>query len=122
SRATDDVAEISQAAPRIVPALTGSVFTVAVTLVGMAVIDLRYAAALLVLVPVHVLAVRYYLRHAPQVYAAQRAAMAERAHHLLASLPGLTTVRAYWLAEAHLLRTRAAAWQMARKRVLARHE
>src|SRR5690625_1136563 len=46
SRATDDVAEISQAAPRIVPALTGSVFTVAVTLVGMAVIDLRYAAAL----------------------------------------------------------------------------
>ena len=120
SRATDDVAEISQAAPRIVPALTGSVFTVAVTLVGMAVIDLRYAAALLVLVPVHVLAVRYYLRHAPQVYAAQRAAMAERAHHLLASLHGLATVRAYRLEEAHLHRTRTASWQVVRWELLAR--
>ena len=120
SRATDDVAEISQAAPRIVPVLTRSFFTVVVTLVGMALVDYRYALALLVLLPVHALAVRYYLRHAPQVYVAQRAAMAERAQHLLTSLHGLETVRAYRLEEQHLRRITAASWQVVRWNLLAR--
>ena len=120
SRATDDVAEISQAAPRIVPVLTRSFFTVVVTLVGMAVIDYRYALALLVLLPVHALAVRYYLRHAPQVYVAQREAMAERAQHLLTSLHGLETVRAYRLEQSHLHRITAASWQVVRWNLLAR--
>src|SRR5699024_2160394 len=45
---------------------------------------------------------------------------AERAHHLLASLHGLATVRAYRLEEAHLHRTRTASWQVVRWELLAR--
>ncbi|MBV2364643.1 ABC transporter ATP-binding protein [Streptomonospora nanhaiensis] len=112
SRATDDVAEISQAAPRIVPALTGSLFTIAVTVVGIAVVDYRYALAVAVIVPVHVFAVRWYLRNAPQVYAAQRAAMAERAHHLLTSLHGIETVHAYRLQDRHNGRIARASWEV----------
>ncbi|MDA0564474.1 ABC transporter ATP-binding protein/permease [Streptomonospora sp. S1-112] len=112
SRATDDVAEISQAAPRIVPALTSSLFTIAVTLVGIAVVDYRYALAVAVIVPIHVFAVRWYLRNAPQVYTAQRAAMAERAHHLLTSLHGIDTVHAYRLQDRHNARIARASWQV----------
>ena len=39
SRAGDDVAEVAQAIPSVVPAVTGAFVTIAVTVVGMAVID-----------------------------------------------------------------------------------
>jgi ATP-binding cassette subfamily C protein len=113
SRAGDDVAVVGEAVPSVVPALAGSFFTIAVTVVGMAVIDPWYALVLLVVVPVHVLAVRGYLRHAPQVYAGERAAMADRAQHLLDSLRGLESVRAYGLAPEHLGRIARVSWAVA---------
>jgi len=113
SRAGDDVAVVAEAIPSVVPALAGSFFTIAVTLVGMAVIDPWYAVVLLVVVPVHALAVRGYLRHAPQVYAGERAAVADRAHHLLDSLRGLESVRAYGLAPAHIVRIARVSWAVA---------
>ncbi|KQQ01584.1 MULTISPECIES: ABC transporter ATP-binding protein [unclassified Rathayibacter] len=120
TRAGDDVAEVSDAIPSVVPAVTGALFTIAVTLVGMAVIDLRYAAAMLVIVPVHVLAVRWYLRSAPSVYAAERSAMSDRAQRLLDSLRGLESVRAYGLGRAHLQRIAAASWSVVRVTMRAR--
>ncbi|MFD6139507.1 ABC transporter ATP-binding protein [Promicromonospora sp. NPDC060271] len=114
SRAGDDVAEVAAAIPAVVPALTGSLFTIVVTFGGMAVIDPRYALALLVIVPVHVLAVRRYLRGAPRLYAGERAAMAHRAQHLLDSLRGIETVRAFDLSGRHLVRIRAASWAVVR--------
>ena len=120
SRAGDDVAEVSQAIPSVVPAVAGSLFTIAVTVVGMAVIDLWYAVALLVVVPVHVLTVRWYLRTAPAIYAGERAAMADRAQHLLDSLRGIETVRAYRLAPLHLERIGAVSWAVVRWTMRAR--
>ncbi|SKB00157.1 ATP-binding cassette, subfamily C [Agreia bicolorata] len=113
SRAGDDVAVVAEAIPSVVPALAGSFFTIAVTIVGMAVIDPWYALVLLVVVPVHALAVRGYLRHAPQVYAGERAAMADRAQHLLDSLRGLESVRAYGLAYEHIGRIARVSWAVA---------
>ena len=113
SRAGDDVAVVAEAIPSVVPALAGSFFTIAVTIVGMAVIDPWYALVLLVVVPVHVLAVRGYLRHAPQVYAGERSAMADRAQHLLDSLRGLESVRAYGLAPEHIGRIARVSWAVA---------
>jgi ATP-binding cassette subfamily C protein len=113
SRAGDDVAVVAEAIPSVVPALAGSFFTIAVTVVGMAVIDPWYALVLLVVVPVHVLAVRGYLRHAPQVYAGERAAMADRAQHLLDSLRGIESVRAYGLAVDHIGRIARVSWAVA---------
>ncbi|MFC7625312.1 ABC transporter ATP-binding protein [Microlunatus sp. GCM10028923] len=112
SRASDDVARVAEAVPRVTPALTGSLFTIVLTFAGMAVLDLRYALALLVIIPVHVLAVRWYLRVAPPVYAAERAAMAERANHVLAGLRGLDTVLAYRLSGRHSRRIAAASWEV----------
>ena len=113
SRAGDDVAVVAEAIPSVVPALAGSFFTIAVTIVGMAVIDPWYALVLLVVVPVHVLAVRGYLRHAPQVYAGERSAMADRAQHLLDSLRGIESVRAYGLAPEHIGRIARVSWAVA---------
>ena len=120
SRAGDDVAAVSEAIPSVVPALAGSLFTIAVTVVGMAVIDAWYALALVVVVPVHVLAVRWYLRHAPDVYAGERAAMADRAQHLLDSLRGIESVRAYGLASHQLGRIAAVSWSVVRWTMQAR--
>lgn len=110
ARAADDVAEVSDAIPQVVPALVGAAFTIAVTLAGMAVIDPWYALALVVVVPIHVIAVRRYLRTAPPVYAAERASMADRAQLLLDSLRGRESVRAYGLAPSHLTRISRASW------------
>jgi len=110
ARSGDDVAEVSDAVPRVLPALVGAAFTIAVTLVGMAVLDPWYAVALVAIVPLHVSAVRRYLRVAPEVYAAERAAMADRAQHILDTLRGLETVRAYDAASTHLSRIAAASW------------
>lgn len=120
SRAGDDVAEVAEAIPAVVPALTGSFFTIVVTFGGMAVIDPRYALALLVILPVHVFAVRRYLRGAPRLYAGERAAMAHRAQHLLDSLRGIETVRAFDLSGRHLVRIRAASWAVVRWTIHAR--
>ena len=114
SRAGDDVSQVSAAVSSVIPALSQSAFTIVMTFAGMAVVDWRYALALLVILPVHILTVRWYLRTAPQIYAAERAAMAERAHHLLASLHGLRAVHAYRLGTAHSTRIAAASWQAVR--------
>ncbi len=114
SRASDDVAEISDSIPRIVPAFTGALFSIAVSLIGMAVIDVRLAGALLVTLPVYVLTMRWYLRTAPGVYAAERAAVATRAHHVLASLRGLDSVLAYRLSDRHGARIALSSWEVVR--------
>ncbi len=82
------------------------------TFAGMAVLDLRYALALLGIIPVHVLAVRWHRRAAPPVYAAERAAMADRAHQVPAGLRGLDTVLAYRMSGRHGRRIAAASWQV----------
>jgi len=120
SRAGDDVAEVSDAIPSVVPAVTGSLFTIATTLVGMAIIDPWYAVALLVIIPVHVFAVRFYLRTAPQIYAAERSAMADRAQRLLDSLRGIDSVRAYGLGSHHLVDIATSSWAVVRVTMRAR--
>jgi ATP-binding cassette subfamily C protein len=120
SRATDDVSAVSIAISQVVPALATSVFTIALTLVGLALLDVRFLIVAIVVLPVHVLAVRMYLKHAPPIYAAERAAMAERAHHVLGSIHGLDTARAFVLT--HVLGARIASfsWSVVRWEMRAR--
>ncbi|GAB3310603.1 ATP-binding cassette domain-containing protein [Epidermidibacterium keratini] len=113
SRATDDVAMISEVAPRAVPAIGGAAFTIVTTLGGMAVLDWRFALAMLLILPVHVLAVRWYLHNAPQIYRAERAANADKAARLLAALRGVETVRAFNLEERERTAIGAASWRVA---------
>ncbi|MCS3778740.1 ABC transporter ATP-binding protein [Tsukamurella ocularis] len=120
SRATDDVGAVSQAISRGVPALARSGFSVAVTIAGFAALDWRFLAVVVVVLPVYVLGARMYVRVAPPVYRSERAAMAERAHHMLGSIRGLPTVHAYDLMDRASLRVSDGSWRVVRWTMRAR--
>lgn len=120
SRATDDVDEVSSAIDAVVPALSASLFTVALTAVGLTALDWRFLAAVVVVVPIYVFAVRWYLRNAPGIYAAERAAMGLRAHQVLGSVRGLRTVHEFDMAPALAGRVGTHSWEVVRWSMRAR--
>lgn len=95
SRSTDDVAELSAAITETVPVLAKSIFAIASTGVALLTVDWQYLVVILAVTPLYFLAGRYYLRRAPDRYAAERAAMADRARRLLEAIHGRDTVRAF---------------------------
>ncbi|MGB4780004.1 ABC transporter ATP-binding protein, partial [Microbacterium sp.] len=113
SRSSDDVAQIADAAPAIIPAFTATGFTIAVTLAGMTAIDLWYGLALVVVLPVYVITVRWYLRTAPPIYAAERAAMSTRAQQLVESQRGYDTILGFGLGTQRHERVLTASWTVA---------
>lgn len=120
SRATDDVVVVSEAISRGVPALSRSGFTVIVTMFGLAAIDWRFLVVVVAVLPVYWAGVRMYLRTAPPVYKAERAAMAERAHHVLGSIRGLSTVHAFALEQQASDRIARGSWGVVRWSMRAR--
>lgn len=99
SRSSDDVTAVTDAAPAAIPALTVAAFTIVVSLGGLAALEWPYAAAFLVVLPVYVLAMRWYLRTGPPVYRAERAAMSTRAQQIVESQRGYATVLGFGLAQ-----------------------
>ncbi|CUU59431.1 ATP-binding cassette, subfamily C [Parafrankia irregularis] len=99
SRSSDDVTAVADAAPAVIPALTVTSFTIVMSLGGLAAVEWPYAAALVVVLPVYVLSMRWYLRTGPRVYLAERAAMSARAQQILESQRGYATVLGFRLAE-----------------------
>ncbi|WP_448851083.1 ABC transporter ATP-binding protein [Corynebacterium sp. 335C] len=120
SRATDDVAQVSTAVTQTLPVAAGAVFTVLVSIAGVGTVDWRFMLAFLVVLPVHWLAVRTYLRIAPPVYAAERAAMAERARVMLSTIHGRPAVRAFRLEDLRRRGISRWSWQTVRHTVDAR--
>ena len=114
SRSSDDVAQIADAAPQIVPAVTGAGFTIAVTLVGMTALDPWYGLALVVVLPVYLVTLRWYLSTAPGIYAAERAAMSNRAQQIVESQRGHDTILGFGLSELRHDRVLAASWNVSR--------
>ncbi|MGO2683809.1 MAG: ABC transporter ATP-binding protein [Microbacterium sp.] len=112
SRSSDDVAQVADAAPQVIPVFTMTGFTVAVTLVGMTILDWWYGLALLIVLPVYVITVRWYLRTAPRIYRAERAAMSIRAQQLLESQRGYDTVLGFGLTEHRHQRVLQASWRV----------
>ncbi|MCK0089315.1 ABC transporter ATP-binding protein/permease [Rhodococcus sp. F64268] len=120
SRATDDVEEVSRAISTVMPALSTSLFTVLLTAVGLTALDWRFLAVLVVALPIYVLAVRWYLRKAPAIYAAERAAMGLRAQQVLGGVRGLRTVHAYDLSPRLADRIGSHSWEVVRWSMRAR--
>ncbi|WP_305093913.1 ABC transporter ATP-binding protein [Prescottella sp. R16] len=120
ARATDDVDEVSRAVGTVVPALTTSLFTILLTAVGLTALDLRFLVVLVLAVPVYAFAVRWYLRNAPQIYAAERAAMGLRAQQVLGAVRGLRTVHAYDIAPRLAGRIGSHSWEVVRWTMRAR--
>ncbi|MCH0541870.1 ABC transporter ATP-binding protein [Streptomyces sp. MUM 203J] len=101
SRVTGDVTLIAKAVRQALPEFTSAFLTIVLTLAGLAVLDWRFLAAVLVAVPVHVLTVRWYIPRAATVYAAHRVATGALQHQLLDSVGGVRTVRAFRLGGRH---------------------
>lgn len=114
SRATDDVSEVSIAIGRAVPALSTSAFATILTVAGLGVLDWRFLAVAVVTIPIYVFGLRRYLAAAPAVYAAERAAIASRAHQLLGAVRGIESVYAFGLTRQLSVRIAEYSWAVVR--------
>ncbi|MYW89833.1 ABC transporter ATP-binding protein [Amycolatopsis rubida] len=106
TRVTNDVSVVADAVRQALPALARSVLTIVLTLVAMAILDWRFLVAALLAVPIQLHTVRWYVRRATPLYAAQRAAVGAQQQQLLDTIGGAKTVRAFRLADAHVDRVR----------------
>ncbi|MET7367544.1 ABC transporter ATP-binding protein [Streptomyces sp. NPDC005566] len=120
SRSSDDVTAVADAAPAVIPVLTVTAFTILVSLGGLAALEWPYAAAFAVVLPVYVLAVRWYLRIGPGVYRTERTAMSSRTQQILESQRGYATVLGFGLAEPRHRAVMTDSWRVARQSLRAR--
>jgi ABC-type multidrug transport system fused ATPase/permease subunit len=120
SRSSDDVTAVADAAPAVIPVVTVTAFTIVVSLGGLAALEWPYAVAFAVVLPVYVLAMRWYLRTGPRVYRAERAAMSARAQQILESQRGYATVLGFGLAEHRHRAVMNASWAVAVQSLRAR--
>ncbi|MFE5240400.1 MULTISPECIES: ABC transporter ATP-binding protein [unclassified Streptomyces] len=120
SRSSDDVTAVADAAPAVIPVLTVTTFTIMVSLGGLAALEWPYAAAFAVVLPVYMLAVRWYLRTGLGVYRAERTAMSSRTQQILESQRGYATVLGFGLAEQRHRAVMTDSWRVARQSLRAR--
>ncbi|GAA2410183.1 ABC transporter ATP-binding protein [Actinomadura vinacea] len=104
SRVTNDVSVITTVVREAVPALARSLLTIGLTLVAMAILDWRFLLVALLAVPIQAHTVRWYVRRAVPLYAAQRVAVGAQQQELLGSVGGAATVRAFRLQDEHVER------------------
>lgn len=103
ARVSGDVDVVSEAVEEALPALVVSAFTVLFTVVGLGALDWRFAVAAVVVVgPLDVASLRWYLRTSGPRYAAERVAEGARAEQMLVSTSAAATVRAFGLSRAHV--------------------
>ncbi|MCE6995226.1 ABC transporter ATP-binding protein/permease [Saccharothrix sp. S26] len=107
SRVTRDVQVIADAVRNALPVMARSALTIALTVVGIAVLDWRFLVPVLLALPIHVHTVRWYGGRAVKLYAAQRVAVGVQQQQLLDSIGGAATVRAFGLADSHVARVRS---------------
>ena len=110
SRATDDVDKVGEAIGKALPSVLMSGAGVVVTVIGLAALDWRFLLVVVAILPIYLTTGRTYLRLAPPVYAQERVAAADRAHHVLGPVQGLPTVRAFDLGARLSVRIDANSW------------
>ncbi|WP_166969094.1 ABC transporter ATP-binding protein [Brevibacterium atlanticum] len=120
SRSSDDVSQIADAAPQIIPAFTTVVFTIIVTFAGMTALDPWYGLTVVAVVPVYLCTMRWYLRTGPRVYRAERTAMSGRAQQINESQRGHSTVVGLRLGESRHASVLGASWAVVEHSLRAR--
>lgn len=120
SRSTDDVAELSLAVTETLPTLSTSLFSIIATVVALSTLDWHFVLIPVLVAPLYYLASRIYLARAPKRYAAERAAMAERARHVLEAIRGRATVRAFSMEDRMHTEIENASWDVVGKGIRAR--
>ncbi|MFF0507298.1 ABC transporter ATP-binding protein [Streptomyces fimicarius] len=101
SRVAGDAEAVNTVIGKVLPATVSALFTIALTLVGIGAIDVRFALAVLVATPVQYLALRRFLARSGPVYRAARQAEAARGQRVVESLTGADTVAALRAQDRH---------------------
>ena len=101
ARVSGDVEAVSEAISGVLPAFTSAAFTIAVTVVGLGVMDWRFAVAALVAAPLQVLSLRWFLRRTAPVYRDVRISEAHRTEQIIETVTGSRTVLALGLGSRH---------------------
>lgn len=97
SRVADDVDVTARAVNSVVPTLVQTTFFVVLTLAGMVALSPWMLLLVAVVIPLYVLAGRWYLPRSGALYRSERIAMGARAQGLLSAIHGSATVHAYGL-------------------------
>ncbi len=101
SRITNDVNKIGEALRYAFPEFTRSTLMIALTVVGLGVLDWRFMIAAAVAVPLQVATARWYVRRSMPLYRRHRAVIGAQQHQLLATIGAAPTVRALHLTDEH---------------------
>ena len=120
SRSTDDVAQLSAAVTETLPTLSTSLFSILATAIALSTLNWHFLFIPIVVAPAYYAASRMYLARAPKRYAAERAAMAERARRVLEAIRGRATVRAFSMENRMHTEIENASWSVVRKGITAR--
>lgn len=102
SRVTRDVEAISEAASDVLPDITNASFTIGLSLVGLAALDVRLALAGLICLPVHIFATRQFLARSHLVYGDIRRLESARGQSVIEAVHGAETIRTYRTQGRHL--------------------
>ncbi|MGC4962845.1 ABC transporter ATP-binding protein [Gordonia sp. DT101] len=102
SRVNNDVTVINRAVTTVVPTVVTAAALTVVSVIAMAGLDWRLGLAGFSAIPFYVAALRWYVPRSAPVYAAERAAAAERAQAVVESATSRDTVLAYGLQDREL--------------------
>ncbi|ASN18633.1 ABC transporter ATP-binding protein [Arthrobacter sp. YN] len=101
ARVSGDVEAVSEAISGVLPAFTSAAFTIAVTLLGLGVIDWRFAVAVLIAAPLQVFTLRWFLRRTAPIYRTVRITEANRTEQIIETVHGSPSVLALGLGSRH---------------------
>ncbi|NHW46595.1 ABC transporter ATP-binding protein [Paenarthrobacter sp. MSM-2-10-13] len=101
ARVSGDVEAVSEAISGVLPAFTSAAFTIAVTLLGLGVIDWRFAVAVLVAAPLQVFTLQWFLKRTAPIYRTVRITEANRTEQIIETVHGSPSVVALGLGSRH---------------------
>ena len=104
ARLSGDVRAVGQVVEEALPAFLSALFSIVLSLLGMGLMDWRFALAALVAAPIQYFSLRWFLRRSAPVYREHRVVVAERGQRTIEAVRGVDTVRALRSEERHLER------------------
>ena len=101
ARVSGDVEAVSEAISGVLPAFTSAAFTIGVTLLGLGVIDWRFAVAVLIAAPLQIFTLRWFLKRTAPIYRTVRITEANRTEQIIETVHGSPSVLALGLGSRH---------------------
>lgn len=101
ARVSGDVEAVSEAISGVLPAFTSAAFTIAATLLGLGVIDWRFAVAVLIAAPLQIFTLRWFLKRTAPIYRTVRITEANRTEQIIETVHGSQSVLALGLGDRH---------------------